>query len=157
PIDVPGGRIELRIDRRSDSATPPDALLREWVTKSGRAVAAYYGTYPVDRVAITIRVGGSGRGSGGRTMGGGGEARSRIMVGADTTEKDLAGNWELVHEMVHLAFPSMDEHAWIEEGIATYVEPLARARANLAPADDIWKWLLWGLPKGLDGMRRLGI
>ena len=54
--------------------------------------------------------------------------------------------------MVHLACPSMDEHAWIEEGIATYVEPLARARANLAPADDIWKWLLWGLPKGLAGI-----
>jgi hypothetical protein len=157
PIDVPGGRIELRIDRRVSSETPTDAVLREWVTKAGRAVAAFYGTYPVDRVAITIRVGGSGRVSGGRTMGDGGEARIRIAVGADTTDKDLAGNWELVHEMVHLAWPSMDEDAWIQEGLATYVEPLARARANLAPADDIWKWLLWGLPKGLAGIRARGV
>jgi hypothetical protein len=157
PIDVPGGRIELRIDRRSDSATPFDVVLREWVEKAGRAVAAYYGTYPVDAVAITIRVGGPGRVSGGQTMGEGGRARIRIFVGSDTTEKDLAGNWQLVHEMVHLAWPSMDEHAWVEEGLATYVEPLARARANLAPSEDIWKWLVWGLPKGLDGIRGRGI
>ncbi len=59
--------------------------------------------------------------------------------------------------MVHLAFPSMEGHEWIEEGLATYVEPLARARANLAPSEDIWKWLLWGLPKGLSGIERRGV
>ena len=132
-------------------------MLLAWVTKAGRAVAAYYGTYPVDRVSLTIHAGGPGKISGGKTMGEGGQARIRIFVGADTTEKDLASNWELVHEMVHLAFPSMDEHAWIEEGIATYVEPLARARANLAPSEDIWKWLVWGLPKGLAGIERQGV
>lgn len=154
-IDVPGGRIDVTIDRKSDS--PPDAGLLAWVKKAGHAVAAYYGTYPVDRVALTIHAGGPGKISGGRTMGERGQARIRIFVGADTTEKDLASNWELVHEMVHLAFPSMDEHAWIEEGIATYVEPLARARANLAPSEDIWKWLVWGLPKGLAGIERQGV
>src|SRR5260370_28547747 len=31
----------------------------------------------------------------------------------------------------HLAFPSVDEkHHWIEEGIATYVEPIARIPAG---------------------------
>ena len=127
------------------------------MTKAGKAVAAYYGTYPVDRVALTIHAGGPGKISGGRTMGESGQARIRIFVGRDATEKDLASNWELVHEMVHLAFPSMDGHEWIEEGIATYVEPLARARANLAPADDIWKWLLWGLPKGFNGIEKRGL
>jgi len=66
-------------------------------------------------------------------------------------------NWVLVHEMVHTAFPSMTGHEWIEEGLATYVEPLVRARAGLIPGDDIWKWLLWGLPKGVDGMGSRGL
>lgn len=145
----------MTIDRKSDS--PPDAVLLAWAKKAGRAVAAYYGTYPVDRVALTIHAGGPGKISGGRTMGEGGRARIRIFVGADTTEKDLESNWELVHEMVHLAFPSMEEHAWLEEGLATYVEPLARARANLAPSEDIWKWLLWGLPRGLAGIESQGV
>ena len=64
-------------------------------------------------VSLTIRAGGSGKISGGRTMGEGGRAHIRIFAGEDTTEKDLASNWELVHEIVHLAFPDMDEHAWL--------------------------------------------
>ena len=59
--------------------------------------------------------------------------------------------------MVHLAFPSMTGHEWIEEGLATYVEPLARARAGLIPPDEIWRWLLWGLPKGIEGIGRRGL
>jgi hypothetical protein len=154
-IDVPGGRIDVTITRRS--ATPSDAVLLAWVERAGRAVAAYYETFPVPRVSLTIFAGGPGKISGGRTMGEDGEATIRISVGADTAEKDLESNWEIVHEMVHLAFPSMTGHAWIEEGIATYVEPLARARAKLIPADEIWRWLLWGLPQGLDGIREQGL
>jgi len=59
--------------------------------------------------------------------------------------------------MVHLAFPSMTGHEWIEEGLATYVEPLVRARAGMTPADDIWRWLFWGLPKGVGGMGGRGL
>ena len=154
-IDVPGGRIDVTIARRS--GTPSDAVLLSWVEKAGRAIAAYYGGYPVDRVALTIQAGGPGRIGEGRTMGERGEASIRIVVGAATTPEDLSSNWELVHEMVHLAFPSMSGHAWIEEGIATYVEPLVRARANLAPADDIWRWLVWGLPRGLEGIEGRGL
>jgi hypothetical protein len=108
-------------------------------------------------VSLTIFAGGPGKISGGLTRGDGGEASIRISAGEDSTEKDLESNWELVHEMVHLAFPSRTGHAWIEEGIATYVEPLARARAKLVPNDDIWRWLLWGLPQGLEGIREQGL
>ena len=138
-----------------------DQLLIAWVESAARAIAAYYGTLPVPRVVLTIHGGGSGRITSGRTDGRGGEATIEISVGDAATPADLASNWELVHEMVHLAFPSMRRQAWIEEGLATYVEPLVRARAGLAPADDIWKWLVWGLPRGqqaldpggLDGAR----
>jgi predicted metalloprotease with PDZ domain len=58
--------------------------------------------------------------------------------------------------MVHLAFPSMDSDPWIEEGLATYVEPLVRVRAGLASPDEIWKWLVWGLPKGKDAVASRG-
>lgn len=154
-IDVPGGRIDVTISRRS--GTPSDAVLLAWVERAGRAVAGYYETFPVPRVTLTILAGGPGKISGGLTRGDGGEASIRISVGQDTAEKDLESNWEIVHEMVHLAFPSMTGHAWIEEGIATYVEPLARARAKLIPADEIWRWLLWGLPQGLEGVREQGL
>jgi hypothetical protein len=52
--------------------------------------------------------------------------RISIRVGNETSLSELASDWMLTHEMVHLAFPSVDEkHHWIEEGIATYVESRA--------------------------------
>jgi hypothetical protein len=120
-------------------------------------VAAYYGGYPVERVDLTIRTGRGGVITGGRTFGERGRAAIVITAGQDTTAEDLASNWVLVHEMVHLAFPSMTGHEWMEEGLATYVEPLARARAGLIAPDEIWRWLLWGLPKGVEGMGSRGL
>jgi predicted metalloprotease with PDZ domain len=56
----------------------------------------------------------------------------------------------LTHEMVHLSFPSMaDEHHWIEEGIATYVEPIARVRAKHMDAHEMWFELVRDLHQGL--------
>jgi hypothetical protein len=52
--------------------------------------------------------------------------------------------------MMHLAFPSVpEEHHWIEEGSATYVEPIARARAGDLTPEKVWGDLVDGLPKGL--------
>src|SRR5260221_14765030 len=56
----------------------------------------------------------------------------------------------LTHEMVHLAFPSVDErHHWIEEGIATYVEPIARIHAGHLKAERMWFDLVRDMPQGL--------
>src|SRR5258708_5474985 len=76
--------------------------------------------------------------------------RITIRVGADTSPSELASDWMLTHEMVHLAFPSVDEkHHWIEEGIATYVEPIARIRAGHLAADQMWLDLVRDMPHGL--------
>ncbi len=154
-IDVPGGSIEVSF--AGESAAPPRAALLAWVGEAGRAVAGYYGGFPVGSVDLTVRTGRPGGIAGGRTFGHRGRAAIVITAGEDTTAADLASSWVLVHEMVHLAFPSMTGHEWIEEGLATYVEPLARARAGLIEPDEIWRWLLWGLPKGVDGMGGRGL
>jgi hypothetical protein len=37
----------------------------------------------------------------------------------------------MVHEMVHTALPDMpDRYAWLSEGLAVYVEPVARVQAG---------------------------
>jgi hypothetical protein len=56
----------------------------------------------------------------------------------------------MTHEMVHLAFPSVpDEHHWIEEGLATYVEPIARVRIGNMRAQNAWADVVRDLPQGL--------
>jgi hypothetical protein len=71
-------------------------------------------------------------------------------VGQLTTEDDLKSDWIMTHEMVHLAFPSVaEDHHWIEEGIATYVEPIARVQAGNLEPQSVWHDLAEDLPKGL--------
>ncbi|HLK53449.1 MAG TPA: hypothetical protein VKU42_08325, partial [Candidatus Angelobacter sp.] len=41
-----------------------------------------------------------------------------------------------------------DDQHWIEEGISTYVEPVARARAGRMPVDEVWRSFVHDMPKG---------
>ncbi len=81
----------------------------------------------------------AGRGvSGGRTWAEDG-GLIRIRVGEASTPEDYANDWVLVHEMTHLALPSLpDDQEWLEEGLATYVEPLARAQAGRLSVEEVW-------------------
>src|SRR5205085_2418134 len=65
------------------------------------------------------------------------------------THSDLDSDWRMTHEIIHLAFPNMaDEHRWIEEGISTYVEPVARAQAGQLPPEAVWKEFARDMPQG---------
>ena len=127
----------------------PQSKVLDWISMCARAVAGYYGRFPVSHAQITvIPVAGSGVRSG--KSFGYPYARVRISIGSSSSETDLGKDWKLVHELVHLAFPSVDEnHHWIEEGIATYVEPIARAEAGQLSVETVWGDLVRGLPRGL--------
>jgi hypothetical protein len=55
----------------------------------------------------------------------------------------------MIHEMTHLAFAWMTGHEWLEEGIATYVEPIARGQAGRMTEPEVWQDLFGGMPQGL--------
>jgi len=75
-----------------------------------------------------------------------------IFIGRDAGPEDLARDWVLTHELTHLGFPDIaDAPNWIEEGLATYLEPLARARAGLVTEAALWREMMKGLPRGLEG------
>lgn len=58
-------------------------------------------------------------------------AALRIVLGEYSTVADLERDRVLVHQMRHLAFPSVPErHHWIEEGLASCVESITRVQAG---------------------------
>lgn len=125
------------------------AVLVEWVRAAAIAVHDYYGRFPVKKanLSVTLR---NGKGViTGRSIPGS-EPLVIIAVGQRSRIADLREDWVLVHELVHLAFPSVHpRHHWIEEGLSTYIEPLARVEAGALNPEKVWEWLLFGLPKGL--------
>jgi hypothetical protein len=141
-----------RIDINIEGSTPhlTDAEIIHWVQSAAESVSAYYGRFPVPHASIRI-IPTDGRGvRNGRTFGDESGGRISIRVGNDTIAAGLAMDWMLTHEMVHLSFPSVaEEHHWIEEGIATYVEPLARIRAGHMKMEQIWFELVRDMPQGL--------
>jgi len=134
---APGGAFAL-----------PKAEIAAWVEACGRTLATYYGRFPVDKYRLlVIPVPGLGV-RGGTTWGyRGGATRLRLGLGAQAAE--LANDWVLIHEMIHLAFPEVgDRHHWIEEGLATYVEAIARVQAGSLDAATAWRGLVRGMPEG---------
>jgi predicted metalloprotease with PDZ domain len=146
-ISVPGGVVDLAI--APGARDLPTSALTAWAERAARVVAGYYGHYPVPRVLVLMLPSGRRAIGFGTTMGNGG-ASIMIWVGPSATAADLERDWELTHEMIHTAFPNMPRmQRWLEEGIATYVEPIARARAGTLSAEEVWRGLIDGLPKGM--------
>jgi hypothetical protein len=161
-IEVAGARITLA-RAPGDLKLSPEAL-RGWVERSARAVGGFYGRFPVPDLLVVVIPGGRRAVGYGTTLGNGGAA-ILIWVGDRATEADLRDDWVLTHEMTHTALPNVSRtHTWLEEGLATYVEPLARAAAGTLDPDEAWKGMIEGMPRalheseggGLDGEQSIG-
>jgi hypothetical protein len=127
---------------------PPGAFLA-WIERSAKAVSVYYGRFPVAEVRLLI-VPAPGSGVQRGTSFGYRGAAIRLIIGSDTNEAELRHDWVVVHEMTHLALPDLpDPYLWLAEGLATYVEPIARVEAGHLAAKKIWGDMVRDMPKGL--------
>ena len=143
---IGGSKIEVTIDASEAPISEPDVM--NWVKSAAQSVAAYYGRFPVPH--LTLRVASfDGRGvRHGQTWGRDG-GLIRIRAGGQTSPLAFADDWMLTHEMVHLAFPSLpDENHWLEEGLSTYVEPIARIQAGHWTALQMWSDVARDMSKG---------
>ncbi len=154
-LTVDGATVQLEFDAH---AFPEDgAPLLEWLHRSGNIVAHYYGRFPVTRLKVRVMAADGDGVRGGKTWANP-DAFIRVSVGQRTSRAQLESDWVLVHEMTHLALPDTgEEHAWLSEGLATYVEGVARVQAGNRSEMDVWAEELRSMPRGLpqDGDRGL--
>jgi hypothetical protein len=148
-LKIPGATIDVTLPDGPMKLSHDELLA--WVKNSASTVADYYGRFPVPHLTLKMR---SANGSGIRH----GVTYARdgglilISVGRDADIAATKEDWVLVHEMIHLAFPSMeDDQHWIEEGISTYVEPVARAREGGMAVKEVWGTFVRDMPKGEPG------
>lgn len=146
-VSTCGSTIDIRFDNDSKSVSN-DALMN-WIRRAATAVCTYYGKFPVPQLKLRVHVRGSDGVHQGVTYPSDNGGLVRISVGAATTPAELDNDWMLTHEMIHLAFPSMAENRhWIEEGISTYVEPIARVQAGQLSAEKMWSDVARDMPQG---------
>jgi hypothetical protein len=145
-LQVGASTLELQFADDFDAALLPPA--RAWARASADAVATYFGRFPVPAVELLlIPVPGAGVQSGSSfalpTL------FIRMRIGRDSTAQHFRDDWIGVHEMVHLAVPRVPrEQEWLHEGIATYVEGVARGRAGMVDAHSVWRGWMRQMPQG---------
>jgi len=148
-LRVPGATIDVTLPDGPMKLSHEELL--GWVKNSASTVADYYGHFPVPHLTLKMRsTSGSGIRHGVTYPKDGGLIF--ISVGRDADIAATKDDWVLVHEMIHLAFPNMeDDQHWIEEGISTYVEPVARAREGGMAVKEVWGTFVRDMPKGEPG------
>ena len=154
PSVIQAGGATIEIQLKSDQFDLAREAFIEWVRTGARAVTAYFGRFPVPRARIEIVMESNPR-RGERIKGvtfSEGGAHTRVTVAQHITQQQLTHDWVMTHEMVHYGFPCMDdEHHWIEEGSATYVEPIARASVGNLAISQVWGDMVRDMPQGLPG------
>lgn len=149
-LEVGGGSLAVQLDSDEFDLSAKEIL--DYVALCARAVSTFMGKFPVPRAQVRITLAERARGVGGGKSWGEPEAKCRIAIGPHTTAEDLKRDWVLTHEMFHFAFPSVpDQNSWIEEGISTYAEPIARAHIGVITHEQVWGDMVRDMPKGLPG------
>ena len=146
------GGATLEVDFAAGQLDLPQVAIMTHIQAAATAAATYYGRFPVNRARILIVPVPDGHGIGHGTTWGdmaGFPAMTRIHIGQHATQQDLKDDWMMTHELVHAAFPSLpDDQHWMEEGLATYVEPLARVMTGELTAQKVWDDMVRDIHQG---------
>lgn len=152
-IHVSGASI--RVDVAPGALDVDHAQVIQWVRIAAQAVSEYYGGFPVHRARVLVIPIADRHGILSGTTWGGVDrfpAFSRMRLGEHTTNQDLVNDWTMTHEFVHTALPSLSrDHHWLEEGLATYVEPIARAQIGTLTPEFVWRETVQGMRQGEPG------
>lgn len=135
-----------------------DAVIEAWMTDATRAVSDFFHGFPVARSTVVLVPKAGRRGVlHGKVVANGGAA-AVVQVGQHTAKHRLYHDWILVHELMHFGFPSFfPDGRWLDEGIATYFEPIIRARAGWTTPHDVWDEFARDMDQGLEAVEADGV
>jgi hypothetical protein len=147
--DITVGDTPVRIEVDRGAFRGGGDLIESWIRRSAGIVAGYYGHFPAARLTVRV-IAEPGDGVHGGKSFANPQAFIQVRLGREVSEAQLLADWVLVHEMTHLALPDTGEaHAWLSEGLATYVEGVARVQAGNRSEADVWAEEIRQMPRGL--------
>jgi len=154
-----GSASIIQVDFADGPLDLPKSTILARIATAASAVATYYGRFPVSSARVLVIPVPDRHGIlQGTTWGDmhGFPGFTRLRIGEHTTAAELASDWMITHELTHMAFPDMpsdsdrDQSAqhWIEEGLATYIEPIERVMIGDLTAPKIWRDMVRDMPQG---------
>jgi len=146
-IDVPGATLDVAL--LGAPLKMGDAATIAWVRGAAGRVSSLFGRFPVNATIFVVPVRGADDVVFGRVMSLAG-ASVVLLFGDEARPERARDDWVVVHELFHLGCPSfVGEGHWLEEGLATYYEPILRERAGWMTEADLWAHFATSMPRGL--------
>lgn len=147
PVQVPGATLEAVL--LGQPLSMGDDAATRWVRDAAGCVASLYGRFPVDATVFVVPVQGADEVVFGRVMSLSG-ASVALLFGSQTQPSAEHDDWVVVHELSHLGTATfMGEGHWLEEGLATYYEPILRERAGWMTERQLWEHFVREMPRGV--------
>ena len=154
-VDVSGrtGRTGARVDVAvvgKQKYGMNDEEIREWIGDAAQVVTPLFGRFPVDRTTLfVVPAKGEDEVVFGKVLSLAG-ASVVLVVGDKMQAAARHRDWVLVHELFHLGFPTFrGEGRWLGEGLATYYEPILRARAGWTTEPEVYRQFARNMPRGM--------
>jgi predicted metalloprotease with PDZ domain len=145
-IDVPGASLDVVL--LGQPLKMGDAAVLAWMKDAASCVARLYGTFPSQATLFVLPVKGRDEVVFGRVMSLAGGSVV-LLFGAETSAASAHADWVVVHELSHLGMASLvGEAHWLEEGLATYYEPILRERAGWMSEEELWAHFAHQMPRG---------
>jgi predicted metalloprotease with PDZ domain len=146
-VGVPGAELDVAL--LGAPLAMGDAATLDWLKGSATCVARLFGRFPADASVFIVPISGADEVVFGRVMSLAG-ASVALLFGDQTRPESAHRDWVVVHELFHLGCPSfVGEGHWLEEGLATYYEPLLRERAGWMTEAELWAHFVREMPRGL--------
>ncbi len=148
---ITSGGCTIQVNFAPGKINLPQSKVLAWISSAADSVSAYYGRFPVPHARIMVRPAEGRSGVFNGTTYGYQGGFTRISIGQLTTQDELDNDWMMTHELLHLAFPDItgEQHHWIEEGMAVYIEPIARAQIGATRPERVWGEMARYMPQGL--------
>lgn len=148
-LSVHAGKSEIIVTVPDGEFTLTDQDISRYVQHGADAIVRYFGKFPMSQITVELQPARGNDVMFGRTKPIHG-ATITLFVGRETTAATLDDDWTLTHEMTHVAFPATkeDDTDWLGEGMATYVEPIARAQAGNLTPEYVWNEFVMRMPRG---------
>ncbi|MFT4925613.1 MAG: putative metalloprotease with PDZ domain [Phenylobacterium sp.] len=153
PVKVANQTLQVAI---LNSKPPRKQQYIDWIKQVSEAIAGVTGDFPVDNAQILITPIGAKREAvpWGEVQRGGSVA-AHFFVDSFRPIQQFKDDWTAAHELSHMLVPyiSRDE-LWLSEGIASYYQNVARAKAGMISPQIGWQKLLAGFSRGIKSAKK---
>jgi hypothetical protein len=154
------GRPDCRIGVAITTEFPraDRTVIHDWIEETLQLPLYLWGGAPMEQALITVLPGSRGsQAVFGRVLPSSAPTL-QVYTGRRFSRDSIRRDWVLLHEMLHLGFPPVLPGAkWLDEGLATYLDPLLRYRAGWIEEASLWGEFVRGLPRGLETLEELSL